>query len=145
MKKSNLSVVQTFPTQQRPPAPAGLSPDEAAEWRALVACMPATWFPRECHAALAALCRHTVRARVIGGRITEVQAKALNTEEGIRVLDRMLAMLERETRQITSLSRAMRLTQQTRVNKVVAAARAANTGASFYDLAQEEDDDGEDL
>ena len=72
--------------------------------------MPADWFPRESHAALAALCRHTCRSRVLGAQINVVQDKCLKSEEGVKVLDKLLAMLERETRCIAALSRSMRLT-----------------------------------
>ena len=130
---AKLAVVHTLPTQQRPPAPDHLSAEEQAEWRALVGTMPATWFPRECHAALAALCRHTCRARVLGERLNTIQAKCLGTEEGLRALDLLLKMMERETRCIASLSRTMRLTQQTRIDKRVAGSRAAGVHASAYD------------
>ena len=138
---AQLAVIQPLPTQQRPPPPKHLSPEEAAEWQALVGTMPANWFPRECHAALAQLCRHTCRARLLGAKVNAMQSKCFGTEEGIRALDKMLAMLERETKQITSLSRSMRLTQQTRVNKVVAGSRATGPGASYYDLDHGDDDD----
>jgi hypothetical protein len=58
---AELSLVTSFPSQ-RPPAPAYLSDAEKIEWRALTGTMPADWFPRESHAALAALCRHTCQA-----------------------------------------------------------------------------------
>ena len=110
------------------------APSSQEEWRALIGTMPQGWFPRECHAALAALCRHTCRARLLGARISSVQAKCLGNEEGLKALDLMLKMLERETRCIVTLSRSMRLTQQTRINKNVAGARAvAGHGASAYD------------
>jgi hypothetical protein len=92
--------------------------------------------PRECHAALAALCRHAVRSRVLGKRINEIQAKCFATEEGLKALDRMLVMLERETRCVASLSRSMRLTQQTRVNKKVAGSRAVGMQASVYESGE---------
>jgi hypothetical protein len=65
--------------------------------------------------------------------LNAVQAKCFGNEEGLKALDLMLKMLERETRCIASLSRSMRLTQQTRVNKVVAGSRAAGTHASAYE------------
>ena len=68
---------------RRAPAPDHLSTHEKEEWRALIGTMPQGWFPRECHAALAALCRHTCRARLLGARISSVQAKCLGNEEGL--------------------------------------------------------------
>jgi hypothetical protein len=78
---------------------------------------------------------------MLGERINAVQAKCLSNEEGLRALDKMLAMLERETRCIAALSRSMRLTQQTRIDKRVAGSRAISTGASYYDLDHGDDDD----
>jgi hypothetical protein len=140
---ASLSVVADI-RQQRAPAPAHLSDDERAEWKALTGCMPTDWFPRESHAALAALCRHSVRSRVLGAQVNKIEAKCLQTEEGIRVLDKLLAMLERETRCVAALSRSMRLTQQTRVDKRIAGSRAGVPAASFYQTMSDEDDDHDD-
>jgi hypothetical protein len=137
---ASLSVVADI-RQRRPPAPNHLSDDERAEWKALTGCMPHDWFPRESHAALAALCRHSVRSRVLGAQASKIEAKCLQTEEGIRVLDKLLAMLERETRCVAALSRSMRLTQQTRVDKRIAGSRAVGSAASFYQTMDGDDDD----
>lgn len=132
-RKSNaeLSVVAPVFPEQRPPPPDYLSELERAEWRALTGCLPGNWFPRECHAALAALCRHTVRSRVLGAQISGIQEQCLKTEDGVRILDKLLAMLERETRCIASLSRSMRLTQQTRVHKGTAGRSAAGSRSAY--------------
>lgn len=126
---AQLSIV-TGGSQQRPPAPEYLFDTEKLEWRALTGTVPADWFPRESHAALAALCRYTCRSRVLGARISKIEEKALATEEGVRVLDKLCAMLERETRCVEALSRSMRLTQRTRLDKRVAGSRAQGVHAS---------------
>jgi hypothetical protein len=137
---ASLAVVTPFSTGRTPP-PIHLSEEEQAEWRALTGCMPADWFPRESHAALAALCRHTVRSRVLGAQINGIQDKCLKTEEGVRVLDKLLAMLERETRCVAALSRSMRLTQQTRVDKGAAGRMAAGNTPSVYETMRLDGDD----
>jgi hypothetical protein len=129
---ANLSVVTAF-SAQRPPAPDYLSEPERLEWRALTGTMPANWFPRESHAALAALCRHTCRSRVLGAQINKAQETCLKMEDGVRILDKLCAMLERETRAVAALSRSMRLTQQTRLDKRVAGSRAEGLRASAYE------------
>ena len=86
---AQLSIV-TVGSQQRPPAPEYLFDTEKLEWRAVTGTVPADWFPRESHAALAALCRYTCRSRVLGARISKIEEKALATEEGVRVLEQTL-------------------------------------------------------
>jgi hypothetical protein len=137
---AELSVVTPFPSQ-RPPAPDHLSEPEQLEWRALTGCMPSGWFPRECHAALAALCRHTVRSRLLGRQISKIEERCFGSEDALRFLDKLLAMLERETRAVAALSRSMRLTQQTRVDKGAAGRRTSGPTPSFYETMGDGYDD----
>jgi hypothetical protein len=130
--QAELSVVPT-PITQRPPAPANLSKEEQAEWVAVVGCLPASWFPRESHAALAALCRHTCRARLLGVQVNAMQAGCLGSEDGVKLLDKMLTMLERETRAVLALSRSLRLTQSTRVDPGKAKRDAERHEPSAYE------------
>lgn len=122
--------------QQRPPTPEHLSDPEKLEWRAIVGALPGDWFPRESHAALAALCRHTVRSRLLGRQISKVEDRCFASEDALRFLDKLLAMLERETRCITALSRSMRLTQQTRIDKGAAGRRAGDPRPSYYETME---------
>jgi hypothetical protein len=140
---ADLSVVTSFPSQ-RPPAPDHLSESERAEWRALTGCMPSGWFPRESHAALAALCRHTVRSRLLGRQISKIEDKCFGSEDALRFLDKLLAMLERETRCIAALSRGMRLTQQTRVDKGAAGRATSGPAPSFFETMTLEDETNDD-
>jgi hypothetical protein len=102
--------------------------------------MAAGWFPRETHGALEALCRHTCRSRVLAAQVTKVEKSCLKTEEGLRVLDRLLAMLERETRAITALLRTMRLTQQARIDARSAGRARSGPQASYYEMQEAEDE-----
>ena len=63
--------------------------------------------------------------------ISGIQEQCLKTEDGVRILDKLLAMLERETRYIASLSRSMRLTQQTRVHKATVGRSAAGSRSAY--------------
>lgn len=138
ISSADLSVVTSFPSQ-RPPAPEHLSETEKVEWRALTGCMPADWFPRETHAALAALCRHTVRSRLLGAQICKAQDCCFGSEDALRFLDKLLAMLERETRAVAALSRSMRLTQQTRTDKNSAYRMTSGPRPSPYDSMELEE------
>jgi hypothetical protein len=79
---------------------------------------------------------------LLGAQINGIQEKCLTTEEGIRVLDKLLAMLERETRCVTALSRSMRLTRQTRVEKGAAGRMTTGSPPSFYETMEMGDYDG---
>src|SRR5262245_18356764 len=119
-----------------PPPPPHLTKEEAEEWRAIIGTMPANWFTRECQPALALLVQDICRSRLLTTQIAKVQDGCLKNENGLRCLDKLLAMQERETRSVTALMRTLRLTLQSRLDKRVAGARASapGAGASYYDL-----------
>jgi hypothetical protein len=58
----------------RPEPPADLTEEQAAEWEAVVARLPADWFPRESHGLLAQYCRHVCTARRLARMLAEVEA-----------------------------------------------------------------------
>lgn len=94
---------------ERPDAPYTLSDVEAAEWRAIVARMPADWFTRETWPLLEQYCRHAVRAWKVSMLLTQME-----TEPGPLHTDHWLKLLgaqERESRALAMLARQMRLSQ----------------------------------
>lgn len=100
--------------EQRPDPPSHLTPDQAREWREIVARMPPGWFPRETHELLADYCRHVVGARKIAVLINQAESRSkVNIEE----YDRLRKMAERETRILASLATKMRISQQTTYDK----------------------------
>ena len=118
---SALAVVATGPIERiaRAKAPAELTTEQAAEWRAVVDRMPADWFPRETHSTLAQFCRHVVAARHIAQLVeAEENRVAIDPETGEPVginlikYDMLLKMQEREGRAICALARGMWITQQ---------------------------------
>lgn len=56
----------------RPEPPEDLTPEQAEEWRAVVARLSADWFPRETHGLLAQYCRHVCTARRIARLLAEM-------------------------------------------------------------------------
>ena len=88
--KAELSVIPGNITEivPRPPAPRDLTDEQADEWSAIVARMPADWFQRETHQMLKAFCRHASAA----GRVAQLinahdEAESVDVEE----YDRMVA------------------------------------------------------
>lgn len=125
---ASMSVVQALPGQERPEPPEELTPEEAEEWRAVVGRLPPDWFVRETHGQLVNYCRHVVRARMIAGLIRDFEPEWTETNEGLRRLDRLTTMAERESRTIASLGTKMRITQQSRYAHRTANNKAAEAG-----------------
>lgn len=94
---------------QRARPPADLSPEAAAEWRAIVNRLPAEWFPVETHPLLASYCRHIITSRRVADLIAACESR---DEFDVAEYERLLKMQERESRALAALGRGMRLTQQ---------------------------------
>jgi hypothetical protein len=108
-----LSVVQ-IGTIQRPEPPADLTDHEKAEWNAVVAQMPADWFPRESHGLLKDYCRHRARSDMIAGMIALVQPDSIEDTEGLKAFRALLLEGRMESRAAASLAGRMRLSQNSR-------------------------------
>lgn len=113
-------------TVRRPDVPEELTPEQAAEWKAIVNRMPADWFPRETHGMLAQYCRHVIAARRVAEMIQSLEDQlSQEPEDGTdrlavvlgaaKTMDRLLKMQEREGRAISSLATRMRISQQATV------------------------------
>ena len=100
---------------RRPPPPERLLEAEAVVWRDVVGAMPADWFTRESYPVLAAFCRHTARADMLASLLADFTPDWIKVEGGLQRLDRLLAMAARETTTATACARALRLTQQARI------------------------------
>lgn len=127
----SLSAVASIPGQ-RPPPPAELTKEQAAEWRAIVATKPAEWFSRDTHALLVDLCRHIIMARRVAEQIDAFPLEQLSGEEGLERYKVLGGMAERHSRVIASLSTKLRITQQSRsdAGKAATAHKSAAGGAA---------------
>jgi hypothetical protein len=109
-KSAAAQAVVPFPIEQhRPDPPKELSATEAQVWTDLVRSMPPDWFPECTHALLALYCQAIVRVRLIDTLIGKTD---LNTDP--KAYNRLALTLDRERKAIITLSRAMRLTNQSR-------------------------------
>jgi hypothetical protein len=124
----SLTIVTPFPNR-RPAAPECLTAEQAEEWRAVVARMPADWFGREHFPLLEAYCRHACNARFIAAKIDSLDRAQFADVGVLKFYTRLLLMAERESRAMLALGRAMRLTQQSRLKAETAATRAALSGS----------------
>jgi phage terminase small subunit len=130
----------TLPNAGLPPPPQ-LGAREAAEWQAITTGLGAAWFPRECHALLAAYCVtktqlddvHQALA-AFGSSIPEDRPGWQRYRELTRLRGELIA-------RFTSLATKLRLTPQTRVHRYVAGTQAQRRAGRPPPWAAMHDDD----
>lgn len=102
-----------FPSS-RPAPPADLTKEQAEEWNAIVARMPADWFPRETHPLLSQYCRVAASCRRLAKERDKLErAPTLN----LGSYERVARLLSRETALLASLATKMRLSQHSTYDK----------------------------
>ena len=121
---------------QRPDAPYELTDQEADEWRAIVATMPADHFARCNYPLLTQLCRHIVASRRVA-QLAEAAASKRNFDR--REFMIVLQMQATESAAIMRLSRSMRLTQQAVKRPDVKSVRAVSGVRVPWDTTDEEE------
>ena len=126
---ASLAAVPVPLATRRPPPPEGLLQAEATVWRDIVGAMPANWFTRESYPVLKAFCRHTARADMLAGLLADFTPEWIKVEGGLQRLDKLLGMAARETTTATACARALRLTQQARIQPRGAGRAMANNPA----------------
>ncbi len=109
---------------ERPKPPAELTPDQAAEWRAVVRRLPVHWFHREIWPLLCAYCRHIVNARRVAGMIEDAHETDLTDGAALMRFNRLLSMQQRQTNALAGLATRMRLTNQARYTATSAATQS---------------------
>lgn len=97
--------------------PQDLTDLETEIWVMVVDALPAEWFGRDQLPLLLAYCKHSARAQLLDKEIDAFDPQWLKDDDGLRRYDKLLAMRDRETKQITSLARSMRITHQSRTHK----------------------------
>lgn len=94
-----------------------LTPAEKAIWVSVVNSRPADWFSDVHGGILAQFCRHKVQSDVIAAQMHAFDPEWLADDEGLKRYDLLGKMLARETTAMNQLMRAMRLTQQSLIEK----------------------------
>ena len=112
------NVVEVTPRQI---PPAELSELESGIWLSVVNTKPADWFQADTTQLMIAYCKHTSTAMTLDKQINEFDPAWLADNEGIDRYQKLINMREKQTRAIVTLSRTMRLTQQSRYDAQVAA------------------------
>ena len=108
--------------------PESLSDLETEIWVMVVDALPAEWFGRDQLPLLLAYCKHSARAQILDREIDAFNPQWLKDDDGLKRYDKLLAMRDRESKQITSLARSMRITHQSRTHKDKASSMARKGG-----------------
>lgn len=98
----------------RPTAPDSLDADEARLWESIVSSREAQYF----HAATLPLLANLCRSAVAAEKVSKWLKRALDagSDADIEEVDRLFRIREREVRQASALSRALRLTPQSLIS-----------------------------
>lgn len=104
---AELAVTVTRLPNARLEPPAELTDEQSAEWLRIVGGMPADWFTTATQDTLIQLCRHIVQARKLDAKLAK---GGLDPKTEIDLSREQ----REESRTITTLYRAMRMTQQSR-------------------------------
>ncbi len=123
-RKSAASMGVILGIAERPEPPEELTPEQAAEWRAVVRRLPVAWFPREIWPLLAQYCRHIVNARHIAGLIEDAHKGDLTDGAALMRFNRLLGMQERQSNVMAGLATKMRISNQARYTATSAATQA---------------------
>jgi hypothetical protein len=95
--------------------PGSLGQLERSVWLRTVNSQPADWFGEEHITLLTQYCRHVSSAEILSQQINAFDPQWFADDDGLKRYELLTRMLTRETANINSLMRAMRLTQQSTV------------------------------
>jgi hypothetical protein len=106
------SSAQGLSTENRLQPPVNLTDAEMQVWHQVVSDQPSNAFTDTHIPMLEMYCRHVVRGRVLAEQVINFEMEWLESDEGLKRYDRLLAMSERESRAASSLATRLRITRQ---------------------------------
>ena len=109
-------------------APLHLSDAERDVWMQVINDQPAEAFSPTHAPLLEAYARHVVQGRVLSEEVLHFDRSWLADDDGLKRYDRLLGMIERETRAASSLATRLRLTRQAIDQQTIARAQMKNQG-----------------
>lgn len=140
---AELAIVRLEPHLQ-PSPPADLSPEQASEFKSIVASMPRHWFGRESTGLLAAYVRHVSNAKLIAAEIDAFQPDWLRSDKGLARFEQLNKMQDRQHRAMALLASKMRLSQSSRTKLAKSIANGPSAGdIQPWDFAAEPADASE--
>ena len=117
-----LAVAEPTKTVINADAPYDLTDEQAEVWRATLASLPPDWIDTGAHPALAAYCRTTTTLRRLGALVAQAERQVdFNPADYLALVKAHGA----QAQVLKTLSTALRLTPQTRMQPVTAGRRGA--------------------
>lgn len=110
---ASLSVVTPMPARLIQPPP-DLTPDQAAIWANVVATKPSDWWDAGSIPLLSAYCRAVVESLKVATLVDGMTVDMLLLDDGLERYKELRKIQANLTAEVNTLSRAMRLTQQSR-------------------------------
>ena len=127
-KKSSEALVTILPEFKRPDAPNELNQRAKKEWDAIVSRMPAEWFTRETHGILKAYCRNIAEFEKISSLIENLEV-TVGDKDSVKEYNNLSIIHDRIGKNLVSMARAMRITQQSKYDPKVANHKAKDRAA----------------
>lgn len=110
--KEVAALVAPISSESRLMPPAHLNDAVREEWLRVVNDQPAGAFTPTHAPLLEMYCKHVVKARMIDNEIEAFESAWLTDDDGLRRLDKLTAIAERESRAASSLATRLRITRQ---------------------------------
>lgn len=127
---ASLTVLKTPKLDKRLEAPSTLTARQKEVWVSVVNTKPADWFTDETAPLLTAFVKAVEAHELLSDRIESFDMSDLCDMDGVKMLDRLQAMQERQARLFQSLATKMRLTQQSRWQPSTASTKNDKSGGS---------------
>ena len=119
--QASLTVASISELAKIPLPPTNLTKDQGEIWRLVMASRSAEMIEPEAYPVLVEYCRSIVQANILAKEIEKFDSSWAADDEGLRRWDKLLAMQDRLSKAITSLSVKLRLTPSTRFHSGTAA------------------------
>ena len=128
-RKSGTLLATLVPaSRQMPPRPpTELTDAQADVWRSTVASLRGDWVSPAAFPLLTEFCRRVCRCRLLQAQIEAFELEWVKADGGLERFDRLLQMADRESKAMTALARALRLTPASQMHPRTAARRVLDT------------------
>ena len=114
--------------QKLPEPPSYLTPEQEDVWRLVVASRGGDLIAPESFPVLVEYCRQVISANQVAAQLDSFDPEWSKDDEGLKRLDKLLAMQDRLAGKVASLAAKLRLTPSSRV-QAISAGRHADKGA----------------
>lgn len=104
-------------TNKKPSPPSSMNKEAKAVWKKTVDTLPAGWFTDETLALLGNYCTHIAEGNRLSTLLQKYRAdfdeyEIILDDDKLKTVDKLLKMIERESRAAVSLATKLRITQQ---------------------------------